>query len=397
MKKYIPIFITITVIIIGFTLVLSDILISDITVYSDASYQPLQSNTFGEILDISWGKFSFKSNRTLLILAKNNEDILQDEDEQLYSLFALDTITGDTLTLCSASPHKYLPPRIHESNTYFNEGIIIVSDDHLKTIEFNPGNDVRFLNIDKDYVYDNHRIAKANSISSGDNICYTTIDDNLVHTYVKPTFAMGFFLNNQDVNTNTSYYTSPSKVITCNNHLNHIIYTSEEFGHLNLYSINTDRSYTVPYNNPLIRDIVYCREINGYGLIGYYSSTTTNKYHLFMMREYEDGVKEIDRIESQTDMFDNIPYMDSYTFNSDTEVIYTSYDKYHRGKLHFYDGTTTSIIYESDYLYGSVKLLHDNDDNQYILYSLFIDGKNHMMVYNLKTKKEEDITMLLTK
>lgn len=352
-------------------------------------YINIESESLGTIKNIEF--YSINSHPSLIILSTKTEQGIN------YSYLNLLDINTNTITqIDKYRSHKYLNNFVTRDHFSSNNIITACNYGLVNTeIEYDDDGLIKF-NPEKQSIF---KFENADSMDFKNGaLFFSNKNDDLIY---KETLHNDFFTSFTNNNTpkHQTFYKKPLYIVNANSLDGCLSYTKINKGKLDLYKMYYSGESVDKFNGPLIKNIVHSRELyNSYGFIGM-SINSESKLDIFMIRNQSEGQDnyKLDSIDYNTDMLGSIPSIDSLTFNEDYTLIYTSYDKNHKGKINSigYNKNTKTII-EDKNLYGPVRIQKYKVDDKYvknIMYFTYENGSTKVNICDMDGNKIKSISL----
>lgn len=372
-------------------------------------YINIESESLGTIRNIEF--YSISNHPCLIILSTKNE---QGIDYSYLNLFDLNT--NKITQIDKYRSHKYLNnfvTRDHFSSdniiTACNYGIVNteIEYDEDGLINFNP---------EKQNIF---KFENADSMDFKNGaLFFSSKGDDLIY---KQTLYNDFFSSFTNNNTpkHQTFYKKPHYIVDASSLDNIIFYTKINKNTLDLYRMYYTGQSIDKFNFPIIKNIITAKELdNSTGLFGF-NINSNHSLDIFMLENDQDSYI-LDNISYNTDIFGSVPTIDSFSFNDEYTLIYTSYNKNHKGgkikcilhkPYHAYDkdrmksmGYTHyneeeeyyKTILEDENLYGPVKIHeYDLEDKRvkYIMYLTYENGSTKVNISDMDGNKIKSISL----
>jgi hypothetical protein len=362
----------------------------------------IASSKFGEIKNIVWlDNYIIGDDASLIILSSKSKNGIN-----YSSLYYLNVGNGKYKLLCEFPAHKYLDDVILFDNAYSSNCIVTASDKGIyKTyITLNDNKTDIFPRTDFIKV---DGFENATSMELKGNLIYTKENDKLIYIkQIMNTISFMMITNSNAVPGITKYYKKPCNIINCSTLDDVITYTSASGNTINLYAMKGDGTPLLNLNKPLIKNLLYAREIEqGHGLVALNTekiNKKNNSLNVLMYRRLYVDYNEphlFDSIPNNTDMNGAIPSADADTYNQDFTIAYTAYDKDHKGSIKVCNyKERPKVIIKDENIFGPVRISQkkiDGDEKRVILYFTRENNKVRIKLSDINGKLIKDITNIV--
>lgn len=319
------------------------------------------------------------------------------EDYTPYSyLYLLDLETEQITEINKYKSHKYLSDFL-TFDSFSSDDIVTAYEDGIVKTEVKYDEDGS-INFDSQEL-DIFKFEDTDSVDFKNGaLFFSSKNDNLIYKQILHNDFFSSFTNDNAPKHQT-FYRNPNYIVNVNSLDGCLSYTKVNKDRLDLYRMYYSGEYVDKFNAPLIKNVVNAKGIhNGYGFIGMNVNSESN-LDIFMIRnqsENQDNYK-IDTINYNTDMFGSVPSIDSLTFNEDYTLVYTSYDKIHKGKIKsigYNKGIKT--VLEDENLYGPIRIedYKINDKKiKSIMYFTYENGSTKINICDINGNKIKSISL----
>ncbi|MDP4142947.1 MAG: hypothetical protein Q8936_00490 [Bacillota bacterium] len=356
----------------------------------------VNSSKFGKIKDIEWlDNFLCGDNAIIILASKEN-----------YSyLYYLNVENGNYKQLASFPVHKNLDDVILFDNSFSGKGIITAYDHGIVKTTISKNDKDEIISSSEQEKIDNFE--DATSMEFKGNLYFTRANSPILYAKQFQNNAFPAMITENNQPTINKFYKKPYKVITASMLDNVLVYTAAYRDGLDLYGMNYDGSSLLSLNKPILENVITARGTDsGYGFIAMDngdSSRNNSSIHISILRRFNGNSTKVDRLDSissNVDMFGALPSMDATSFNEDYSVVYTSYDKQHKGELKVCSyNEKPKVIVDDQNIYGPVRVTWKDiikQQNKVILYFTMQNGKTRAKICDIDGDLIKDITDLLT-
>lgn len=336
----------------------------------------IDSQKFGLIKNIVWTNKYMNDNKSLIILSSRNTD-----QGVMSYLYHLNVDSGKSELLAQFPAHKNLsnvilfdfPTGRSSIVAAYNKGVIKVN---YTTIGTGSAAQERIEVTGFD---------TATSMDLKGGLVYTRENDNLLYVKNLSTGRFTVFFTDNTPKDVTTYFTKPLYIANFNSLNNIIAYTSVNRNRVDLYALD-DGVPVNALNRSVIKDVVNVRGIeDSFGFTGMNvlnEGGTNKKLNLFMIRQTidkynNDDYYSLDTIPYNTDPFGVVPAVDSYTYNQEFSLAYTSYDENHKGSLKICGlNQKPKVIVSGENIFGPISITEVSPESNSRLYILYFTLEN---------------------
>lgn len=397
MKKYIMLFVTITMV----------LLTSISYAYNNLSSQAIgikkpsiniDSSKFGRIQNIVWINNFISSDNALIILS--SREVNGSSNSYLYYL---NIDSGKSNLLSDFPSHKNLDDVILFDCGFSGYNMITAYDRGIvKTGIVRPNGSINSPVKAQSEKVEIDGFQDATSMDCKRTLFYTRAGDNLLYTRKFNGDFFGNFFNNNPKPDAVSYYKKPCYIVNADSLDMVLTYTSIRGNKINLYGMDYSGNLINMWGKPLFKNVVTARGVeDNYGIVGMSARKghTEEMLDIFMVRQYYESSKRnsyiLDSIPYNTDMFGGVPSISSTTFNQDYTLVYTCYDANHKGviKVCGYN-EKPKVIVDDGNIYGHV-IIAQKGGGKHILYFTYENNKTKIKICDENGKLIKDISNMI--
>ncbi|WP_160672190.1 hypothetical protein [Clostridium sp. C8-1-8] len=362
-------------------------------------YISIDTKKFGLIKNIIWPNEYTNIKNSLILLSTKKTT----EGNMSY-LYNLNIDTGKSIMLAEFRSHKNLNNVILFSSPMGDGSIIAAYDKGIVKVKTNPVD----YSSDTVSMIEVPGFENATSMDFKNSLIYTRENDNILYSSDVESSQLGFAFNNPNYTNTSTYYLKPFYVANLNSLDRLITYTSLNRDQINLYALKDGKPVNT-FNTPVIKNVVTVRGVkDSFGFTGMniLDDKTQNKnLSIFLIRHTidnynHDNFYNLDTIPYNTDPFGAVPAIDSYTFNEKFSLVYTVYDKSHRGTINICGlNQSPKVILKGENIFGPVSITQypfDEDGKLYILYFSLENKKVKIKICNENGDLVKDLTDVIT-